>query len=97
MISFRPIVRISCQLLHLKMVSNTCQFTHLLSASQFKFWRTDKFGPDGAPLLLRKLKVFNERFPEVAVTCMGVLEDLTELAVGLGNGTQIFLCAEKKI
>ena len=60
------------------------------TSATVKFWRTDKLDADGAPTLLRRLKLFNDKFPEVPVTSLSVLEDLSELAIGLGNGA-VFL------
>jgi vacuolar protein sorting-associated protein 11 len=51
-----------------------------------KIYRLDKEDVDGRPVCVRTIKIFNSKFPPVAVTCFAVLEDLTQLAIGLGNG-----------
>jgi hypothetical protein len=48
--------------------------------------RLDKLDADGNPMLARALKVFSPKFPAVPVTSFSVLEDLSQLALGLGNG-----------
>lgn len=51
-----------------------------------KIWKLDKEDQYGNPFCARTIKVFSAKFPPVPVTCFSVLEDLTQLAIGLGNG-----------
>jgi len=52
-----------------------------------KIWRMDVKGDvEGAPQMARAIKLFSQKFPPVPVTSFTVLEDLSQLAIGLGNG-----------
>jgi len=55
-------------------------------STTIKIWRLDKTDADGTPMLARAIKVFSSKFPAVPVTSFAVLEDLSQLALGLGNG-----------
>ena len=57
-----------------------------LNNTTIKIWRLDKSDAEGNPMLARALKVFSSKFPAVPVTSFSVLEDLSQLALGLGNG-----------
>jgi hypothetical protein len=52
-----------------------------------KVWNMDKEDKNGGPLLLRSLPVR----ASVGTTCMEVLEDLSQLAVGLMDGSVILI------
>ena len=57
-----------------------------INNTTIKIWRLDKTDAEGNPMLARALKVFSPKFPAVPVTSFTVLEDLSQLALGLGNG-----------
>lgn len=51
----------------------------------FKIWKLDAENKE--PVCLRTIPLFSSsKFPEVPVTCFSLLEDQSQLAVGLGNG-----------
>jgi hypothetical protein len=54
--------------------------------TSIKIWRLDKFDNDGVPICVRTLKIFSSKFPPVPVTSFSILEDLSQVAIGLGNG-----------
>lgn len=62
-----------------------CTNSSLLSLLP-SFRRLDQNDADGNPMLARAIKIFSPKFPAVPVTSFTVLEDLSQLALGLGNG-----------
>jgi hypothetical protein len=51
-----------------------------------KLWLLDKLDAENNPVLARNIKVFSKQFPQVPISCVSCLEDLSQLAIGLGNG-----------
>lgn len=58
-------------------IGNTC----------IKIWKLDKPEDEtGTPHLAKTIHIFSKSYPQVVVTCFSVLEDLSQIAVGLSNG-----------
>jgi len=58
----------------------------LVGGPSIKIWKLDSEDGEGNPVCARSLKVFSAKFPEVPIASFAVLEDLSQAAVGLGNG-----------
>lgn len=61
--------------------------------TSIKIWRIQE-GETQQPQMARALKVFSPKFPAVPVTSFSVLEDLSQLAIGLGNGAVMLFDGE---
>lgn len=57
-----------------------------LGNSSIKVWKLDKVDAEGLPICARALRIFSPKFPQKIVTCFSVLEDLSQIAVGLETG-----------
>ena len=56
-----------------------------------KFFLLDRVDASGHPLCAKKLQVFSRAFPPSSVTCLAVLEDLSQVALGCVNGQVLLL------
>jgi hypothetical protein len=65
----------------------------LFLCSWVDFWirRIDQIENGGVPQLARVIKPFSKKYPEVPITCVSCLEDLSQIALGLGNGALMLL------
>jgi len=59
-----------------------------------KIWNMDKLDKSDNPLLIRSIKIFGTKQKPFPVTCLAVLEDLSQMAVGLASGDVILLRGE---
>eukprot|EP01083_Nonionella_stella_P075667 205784_1 len=55
-----------------------------------KIWRLDQTDSQGSPVCSHKFAVFSAKLPPVPISCFDVLEDLSQLVVGLGNGAVLY-------
>ena len=56
-----------------------------------KFWLLDRLDASGHPLCAKRLTPFSRAFPPSPVTCLAVLEDLSQCALGCVNGQVLLL------
>ena len=56
-----------------------------------KFWLIDRTDASGHPLCAKKLTVFSRAFPPSPITCIAVMEDLSQCALGCVNGQVLLL------
>jgi hypothetical protein len=54
-------------------------------------WNLDKADKSGNPLCLRSIKIQPPVGAVVPVTCLAVLEDLSQVAIGLCNGVVLLM------
>ena len=56
-----------------------------------RFFLLDRVDASGHPVCAKRLPVFSRAFPPSPITCLAVMEDLSQCAIGCVNGTVLLL------